>query len=215
MTRIADLAFPHRAALFRGDGGGVAVIDRQEFDQGSAWARVVEPGAGITAAYLLLVRRSGGVAGGEIVAEDEVAAVAGDAEDLPRDGIAGDPRLTALGAFTEMADAAAARRADRATAEKTDAANAAIAAASFPVAGRFDGRRWRVRVGPTLASGTTTLECHGDDGELRLVKTSADRGALERARSEPVTVTGTYSERRLLGGMRTRSIEVELRPDEG
>ena len=213
MTRIADLDFPHRAALFRADGGGVAVIARQEFSGGAAWARVIEPGAGISAGYLLVVRRSGGIVDGTTVAEDEVAAMPGDAPAVSAGSIADDPRAVALGAFTEVADADVARRLDRAAGEKADAARAAIAAASFEVGADFDGRRWRVRVGPTLAGGTT-LECHAADGELRLVKTSADRAALERSRTEPVTVTGTYSERRLIGGMRTRSIEVELRPDE-
>lgn len=214
MTRVADVDLPVSAALFRGDGGGVAVIRREaEFDGGLAWARVVEPGAGIDAGYLLLVRRSGGVVDGTLVAEDEVAAVDGDADSARPHAIAGDPRLTALGAFTEMTDVEAARRADRASGEKLRAGNAAIAEQSFVVSGAMSGRRWTVRVGPTLRSGTT-LECHDGDGELRLVETSADRATLERARSAAVTVTGVYSERRLLGGMRPRTIEVELRPEE-
>jgi hypothetical protein len=213
MTRIADLDFHEPGALFRGDGGGVAVIRRQPFEAGSAWAQVVEPGAGITAPYLLLIRRSGGIVDGELIAEDDVAAVSGDAEAVRPDRIDRDARLTLLGTFTEMQDAAAARRADTEGGRKLRADNEAIAGASFEVIGVIDDRRWRVRVGPTLASGTT-LECHADDGELRLLETTAERAVLERARTGGVVITASFSERRRFGGMRTRTIDVQLGPRE-
>lgn len=213
MTRIADLDFDEPGALFRGDGSGVAVIRRQPFEAGSAWARVIEPGAGITASYLLLTRRSGGIVDGVLVAEDDVAAVSGDADAARPDRVDRDRRLSLLGAFTEMQDATAAREADSGGGRKIRADNAAIASAAFEVVGVADDRRWRVRVGPTLASGTT-LECHADDGELRLLDTTAERAVLERARTEPVVVTASFSERRRFGGMRTRTIDVQLGPGE-
>lgn len=214
MTRIRDLDFAYGAALFRGDGGGVAVIRRDRpFDEGSCWARVDVPGAGITAEFLRLDRRSGGSVEGHVVVEDEAGAVSGDADDAPPAPHDSDPRLTVVGTLFEVEDADYARRADATSGAAQREANARIAADAFEVRGSMDGRSWSVRVGPTR-HGRTTLECHAEDGELRLIDTTAPRAELERARQEPVTVSATLIVRRpLLGGSRTRTIEVALAPD--
>jgi hypothetical protein len=207
---IGELDYAYPAAVFRGDGSGVTEILRDRA-HGSCWARVTEPAAGITAAYLYLERRSGGEIDGVLVVEDEVAAVAEEADArLPR-RIDLDDRLTSLGAFIEVADVAYAREADRAGRLALEHGNARIAAASFHVLGDFGGRTWRVRVGPTIGA-TTTLECRGDDGESRVLEAAVPREVLERARTEPVTVDATTRARRRFGGVRTRAVRIGLRP---
>ena len=214
MTRIRERTFVHPAALYRGDGGGIAVIARDRpFDEGSCWARIVSPGAGIDGEFLWLDRRSGGQTDGHVVAEDLVRTISGDEEDAPPPPHRPDSRLQDVGTFFEVEDAGYAREADAASGATLRAANARIAAAAFDVRGVMDGRVWRVRVGPTLR-GTTTLECHADDGELRLLRTEADRVVLERATAEPVTVSAVFTERGPgRHRSRTRTIEVALAPD--
>lgn len=214
MRRVDELEFAYPAALFRGDGSGVAAILRdRRIQDGSCWARVTSPGAGITADFIHLERRSGGVVDGVLISEDQVAAVAGGADARPPRRIDLDARLTSLGAFTEVADAVYAEGADIADGAALRAARAAIDVASFHALGWMDGRSWRVRVGPTLAGGTT-LECHADDGELRLLNTDAARELLERARVEPVIVAASYRGRGRFGGRRTRTAQVRLRPEQ-
>lgn len=217
MTAIRNLNFVHRSALYRGDGGGVAVILRDRPFPGSCWARVESAGAGITAEFLRLDSGSGGPTDGHIVVEDQLWAVSGDADDGAPSPHDPDPRLTALGSAFETDDVPYAREADAATGVRQAEANERIAANSFNVRGTMDGRSWRVRVGPTRMDGTS-LECQADDGEVRVVDTTATRAALERARMEPITVTATFIERRrrLLGGFdsRTRTLEVTLLPDD-
>lgn len=217
MTRVRELNFAYVSALYRGDGGGVAVILRDRpFDEGSCWARVESAGTGITAEFIRIERRSGGLVDGNVVVEDQVWAVSGDADDAPPSPQVQDPRLTGLGEFGEIEDVDYARKADAESGARLVKAGKRIAANSFEVRGTMDGRSWRVRVGPTLAAGTS-LECHADDGEVRVVATSAPRTALEHARVEPITVPATFIERRerLFGGFRTRTraLEVTLAPD--
>lgn len=218
MTRISDLNFAHTSALFRGDGGGVAVILRDRPFPGSCWARIETPGAGITAEFIRLDSRMGGPVDGHIVVEAQLWAVSGDADDAPPLPTGSDARLTGIRSAFEVEGVAYARRADAESGARLLEDNARIAANSFEVRGSMEGRTWLVSVGPTV-SGATSLVCRTDGGELRRLLTSAPRSELERAREEPVTVPATYidRERRPFGGIRlsTRTIQAILSPKEG
>jgi hypothetical protein len=204
--RVDELDFRHPAALYRGDGSGVAVIRRTTaVGTGPAWAEVVQPGAGLDSRYLFLEYHSGDV---------QVHTVSGDAAaDLPAEPHR-DPRLTAVGAWFEESDPDTATVADVAAAEKLHSSRAAIKAASFVVDAELEGRRWSATVGPT-AFGTTSLVLRGEDG-LRQLDTAAPRPDLERARTEAVQIEATEMVDRgrfdFRTGRKTRAVQLTLRP---
>lgn len=216
MIRVRELDFPYSAALYRGDGSGVAEISRHlPFDQGSCWARVDLGGAGVDSPYIYLERRSGGVVDGRTIVEDHVFAVDGDRDSAVPDRAYQHASLTSLGEIGEVADAAFAREADATGGEKMAQANARIAANTFIVTGEMRRRRWRVSVGPTI-NGKTSLECHGEDGDVIVMHTTTDRATLEAAQTRPVAVPALVWETRpILGGRRTREVEITLEPYSG
>ncbi|GAA1782009.1 hypothetical protein [Agromyces lapidis] len=204
MTRVRDLDFVVRSALYAPDGSGAAEIERTEDVAGGCWSRVTVAGGGLDG-YLHIRHR----------ADEEVFAVDGDADSAPpRDGRTDlDGRLRPLGAFFPAASLADARREAETLRERLRAQNEAIRASTFEVSGLVDGRSRRVRVGPTVA-GRTSLECLADEREgTRVMYTSAERAELERAQRGPVEIEATFTERRpVVGGMRTRSVMVSLSP---
>lgn len=182
MTRIDELDFRYPAALFRGDGSGIAVIARTApVGSGPAWARVVEPGAGVDAVYVHLSSHAG---------DTVVYAVDGRAHTGPVGDPHLDPRLRSVGERFELADIDQARREDSAAGEKLGAARTAIDTSTFEVEGLHDGRRWSVSVGPPL-HGETTLVLSDGRGNIRHLGTTAPRTALERARATPIRVEAT------------------------
>jgi len=201
--RIDELTYDHPAALYRGDGAGVAPIRRHApLSAGPGWARVDAPAAGLDAGYVYVVPHAGAVA---VFRADAAMPATVDRPDL-------DPRLTSCGEYFELSDADAARAADTELAARSDAANAAIRAATFTLPARVDGIRTAVEVGPT-AFGSTTLVLRDEDGRVRHLKTAAPRGDLERARITAVRVEAVESiPRRLLGGTRARPVSIELGP---
>lgn len=209
MTSLAHLDYGHTAALYRGDGSGIAVIARDR-GEGACWARVVESGAGIPEGYLHLYSRYSGEVDGRLIIENEVTAVPGTTAPGPPDALGATADGRSLGTYFEEADPEHARRADAALAEESRAGAARIAAQSFDVSGAMDDRTWRVRVGPTH-DGRTSLTCQAE-GELRVLYTTAARELLDSARSRPVAVSATYSRRRRFGAPRARDVTITLSP---
>jgi len=208
MTRIDRLTFPYPAALYRGDGSGVAVVHRQvAIDAGPSWAKVIEPGGGIGPGFVYLQYHSGDVA---------VFAVDGTASDEPPAQTQLDPRLRALGEYFESADADEARRSDSASGAKRRADLAAIRAATFVVTAHADGRRWSVQIGPAVGS-STQLVLRSDAGDVRLMDTTAPRERLEQARTTTVPIEATEMVNRRFGfgtGRRASTVQLTLGPAE-
>lgn len=201
--RIDELSFPHPAALYRGEGEGVAVVRRHTaVGSGPSWAHVVESADGIPGGFVYLEYHAGSV---QVFSVDGAAAA-----ELP--GRADlDPRLHALGEFIEGADADAARADDASLGRSRTAARDTIRAATFHLAAVVDGVRWAAEVGPA-AFGTTSLVLTSA-GLTRVLETDADRAVLEGARQSPTQISATESVARRFGsGRTTRTVTVDLEP---
>ena len=217
MTRIRDLEFPHRSALYRGDGSGVAVVLRSKpLDAGSCWASVETPGSGIGDGFLYLETRGGGDVEGTPVLQVFAFSVAGDADDERPDTWSThlDPRLTSLGEYVGVEDPDRALDDDRASAAKRAADAERVRADTLTTRAVMDGRDWTVTIPPTFGNGTTHLSCTADDdGEVRRLETREDRSLLERATRVPTTIEAVRQvRRRVLGGTRAETVRVTLHP---
>lgn len=194
MTRIRDLEFPYRSALYRGDGSGVAVVrGAQPFGRGSCWAVVETPGAGLGDGYLYLNTRAGGDVHGTLMLQVFVFAVSGDADDMRPNTwtMHEDPRLDSRGEFTGVEDVAEARRDDIASATKLAADAERMKANTFTIGAVMEGRNWLATISPTFPDGTTDLTFVSDDGERRELQTVADRAVLLQALRSPTEIEVT------------------------
>jgi|GEM_PF-6618016 len=201
--RIDELSFPHPAALYRGEGEGVAVVRRHApLDAGPSWAHVVESADGIPDGFVYLEYHAGSV--------QAFSVDGGAAADLP--GRADlDPRLHPLGEYIEGSDVDAARADDASLGRSRTAARDAIRAGTFRVVAVLDGVRWAAEVGPA-AFGTTSLVLTGT-GRTLVLETDADRAVLEGARQAPTRISATESVARRFGSGRTRrTVIVDLEP---
>lgn len=199
--RVSELTFDRSLALYRGDGGGAAAV--RLAGELPTWAQVETPGAGIPAGFLYLTVHSSDI---------QVFSTSGDADAAPPQRTDADARFTALGAYFHAPDLPGAQARDAELAARTRASMDRIRSESLTVRAQTPWGPGTVKVGPTLA-GETRLECHGDDGQLRLLTTIVPRHALERARMAPVTITVGYkTPRRMLGGMAARTAQITLSP---
>lgn len=204
MTRVDQSRFTLASALYRGTEAGVARITR-ESAPGPSWARVTDPGAGLSSEYLYLEQHSGMTI---------VYSVDGAADAAPPHTAHRDARLTAVGQFFELEDPYAAERANEALVHKLNRDNAAIHADTFSLSGREGTAQWRVEVSPT-AFGRTSLVLRDPSGTTRVLTTTEPRSTLETARTSETIVTATEMINRRLGaGRKERSVSLTLGPAE-